>query len=618
MATTNYERLLVMKQNLFKLWIEYFRSLPLRRFQRLIPLFLVVCMATPSVAAVIDVTTYGAIPNDSVDDSLAIQNAIDAAPANSTIYFPQGIYLLAGVKIHNRSGLTLSGDGSTLTILKRHGSYPNIFESTGSTDLLVTKLGFDANGITSFGGFNFYNAKRITITKTYFFDSNKQPVGGYDRYSWVFGRGSVPSEDILISDNLIEDLQVEIDFGLRVRIDGNTVVRPVATAGIGVFTINDNASAQDYTIQKNTIIDPVVSAGGIVLHLDPPSSSYSTMKTFRILDNHIVYTKYISGNHASAIRIGTGDNSQATRGNIFDDIVIQNNVVYKDPDSPYDFGNVEAVIFGNSSVTANFRFDNTNVSNNLIYYNNKWGLANIDIRQKGINYIENNNAARAISSDIMPPSVPTALTTTYISDNQIHLAWNASVDNIGVYRYRIYRNGLAYTYSTTTSYIDTNLQPGVPYTYTVTAIDLSGIESNQSYAVTARTSGVAAPAVVGTITPSPVAQPTLTASPASIPSGGTLTSAWNGIASPTSRDWIGLYQRGAANASYIDWIYVSCSKSPGTFRASGSCPFVTPTSVPSGTYELRLFANNGDNILATSNGFTVTAPKGRARHVARR
>ena len=287
------------------------------------------------------------------------------------------------------------------------------------------------------------NAKRITITKTHFFDSNKQPVGGNDRYSWVFGRGSVPSEDILISDNLIEDLQFEVDFGRRVRIEGNTVVRPVNTAGIGVFTVNDNTSAQDYTIQKNTIVDPVVSAGGIVVHLDPPSSSYSTMKTFRILDNHIVYTKFISGNHASAIRIGTGDNSQATRGNIFDDIVIQNNVVYKDPGSPYDFGDVNAIIFGNSSATANFRFDNTNVSNNLIHYNNKWGLPIIDIRQKGVNYIESNNLACAISSDIMPPSVPTALTTTYISDNQIHLAWNASVDNIGVYRYRIYRNGLA-------------------------------------------------------------------------------------------------------------------------------------------------------------------------------
>jgi Pectate lyase superfamily protein len=212
MVTTNYERLLVMKKILRTLLIQYFRSLTLRGFQRLIPLFLVVCMATSSVAAVIDVTTYGATPNDSVDDSLAIQKAIDAAPDNSTIYFPRGVYLAAGVQINNRAGLTLSGDGSTLTILKRHGSYPRIAESSGSTDILVTKLGFDVNGITSFGGFTFYDAKRITITKSHFFDSNKQPVGGYDRYSWVFGRGSVPSEEILISDNLIEDLQLEVDF----------------------------------------------------------------------------------------------------------------------------------------------------------------------------------------------------------------------------------------------------------------------------------------------------------------------------------------------------------------------------------------------------------------------
>jgi chitodextrinase len=597
--------------------------------RRLIFLLLVACLATPAAAAVVDVTTYGAIPNDSVDDSLAIQKAINAAPDNSTIYFPQGTYLLAGVQINNRRGLTLVGNGSTVTILKRYGTYPKMVESTGSTDIVVTKLGFDANGITSFGGFNFYNAKRITITKTHFFDSNKQPVGGYDRYSWVFGRGSIPNEDILITDNLIEDLQLEIDFGLRVRVEGNTVVRPVATAGIGVFTIDDNAYAQDYTIQKNTIVDPVVSAGGIVLQLDPPDTSYSTMKTFRILDNQIVYTKFISGTHASAIRIGTGDNNQATRGNIFDDITIQNNIVYKDPGSPYDFGNVEAIIFGNSSVTANFKFDNTNVSSNLFHYNNKWGLPSIDIRQKGINYTENNNLARAISADIMPPSVPTALTPTYVSGTEMHLVWNPSVDNIGIYGYRIYRNGVGIGYSTATSFGDKSLQPGVSYTYTVTAIDLSGNESSQSYPVTATTSGVAAPAVAAssqtsnpsvppTATITVAAPPTLSASPTATPAGGTLTATWNGIAAPTSRDWIGLYQPGAANTSYVEWIYVSCSKTAGSPRVSGSCPFVLSASLPSGNYELRLFANNGDKILARSNGFTVTAPKGRARHVARR
>ena len=476
-----------MQHNRFKRCNEQLESLSLHALRALIALFFTVCMATPSAAAVIDVTTYGAIPNDSTDDSFAIQNAINAAPNNSTIYFPRGIYLLSGIIINNRSGMTLTGDGSTLTVLKRNGSYPNIFESTGSTDLIVTKLGFDANGIVSYGGFNFYDAKRIAITKNHFFDSNKQPVGGYDRYSWVFGRGNAPSEDILISDNLIEDLQLEVDFGMRVKIEGNTVVRPVATAGIGVFTLGDNNYAEDYIIRSNTIMDPVVSAGGIVAHLDPPSSNYSTMKTFRILDNQIVYTKYQMGPAASAIRLGTGDNSQATVGNIFDEIIIQSNVIYKDPASLYDFGDINGIIFGNSSITANFNFDNTAVSENLIYYNNQWGIPHVDVRQKGINYIESNNSGLGISADVMPPSVPTALTTTLISRSQIDLAWNPSADNIGVSRYRIYRNGSAYAYSASASYIDNNLGSGTTYKYTVAAIDSSGNESGQSYSVTATT-----------------------------------------------------------------------------------------------------------------------------------
>ena len=112
----------VVQQNRFKLS-------SLGRFRPLIALFFVLNIATASAAAaVIDVTTYGTIPNDSADDSSAIQTAIDAAPANSTIYFPRGIYLLSGITINNRSGLTLSGDGSTLTILKRNGSYPKIID----------------------------------------------------------------------------------------------------------------------------------------------------------------------------------------------------------------------------------------------------------------------------------------------------------------------------------------------------------------------------------------------------------------------------------------------------------------------------------------------------------
>ena len=479
------ERLFVMRKGLLECVIGHFTSVC-----RSAVILLVVSVANASAATVIDVRSHGALPDDASDDSVAIQKAIDTAPDGSTIYFPRGTYLLAGVRINNRNGLTLSGDGSTLSILRRSGSYPKLFESSNAADMLITKLGFDTNGLDAYGGFNFYNARHIVITKTHFFDSNKQPVGGYDRYAWVFGRGSAPSEDILISDNLIEDLQLEVDFGLRVRIEGNTIIRPVATAGIGVFTVNDNTAAQEYTIQKNTIVDPVVSAGGIVLYLDPSSNNYSTMKSFRILENQIVYTQRIVGSHASAIRLGTGNNSQATTGNTFDDIAIQNNVVYKDPGTVYDFGAVDAIIFGNSSATANFKFNNANVSDNRVYYNNRWATPIVDIREKGVNYVESNNREYSISSDIMPPSVPTALTTGHISGTEINLAWNTAVDNVGVYRYRVYRNGIAISYSATRFYADKNLLSGATYTYTVTAIDGAGNESGQSLAATATTTAI--------------------------------------------------------------------------------------------------------------------------------
>ena len=100
--------------------------------------------------------------------------------------------------------------------------------------------------------------------------------------------------------------------------------------------------------------------------------------------------------------------------------------------------------------------------------------------------------------------------------------------------------------------------------------------------------------------------PFLSVSPTTIQPGGTVSSTWSGIAAPSSTDWIGLYQRGAADGAYIDWVYVSCSKTAGSPQATGSCPFTVPVSLISADYELRLLANDGFTRLATSDTFNVT------------
>src|SRR5262249_43500438 len=99
--------------------------------------------------------------------------------------------------------------------------------------------------------------------------------------------------------------------------------------------------------------------------------------------------------------------------------------------------------------------------------------------------------------------------------------------------------------------------------------------------------------------------PSVTGAPANVATGGTSTASWQGVQSPTTTDWVGLYRQGAADTSITNWKFTSsCTTTAGsTAKALGSCSFTMPG--PAGTYEYRLFKNNGYTKLATSAPFTV-------------
>jgi hypothetical protein len=107
-----------------------------------------------------------------------------------------------------------------------------------------------------------------------------------------------------------------------------------------------------------------------------------------------------------------------------------------------------------------------------------------------------------------------------------------------------------------------------------------------------------------TVAGSSASTPTLSATPSAVNGGDTVTAAWQGVGSPTTTDWIGLYQQGATDDAAIKWYFTAtCTQSSGSAKASGSCPITMPSA--SGTYEVRLFANNGYTKLATSGPITV-------------
>jgi PKD domain len=105
---------------------------------------------------------------------------------------------------------------------------------------------------------------------------------------------------------------------------------------------------------------------------------------------------------------------------------------------------------------------------------------------------------------------------------------------------------------------------------------------------------------VGAVLPPPAPPPTtLTATPTSVGTGGTIQVTWSGIASPSARDWIGIFDPNAPNTSNRGWTYVSCTQTPSAPRASGSC--AAPMTLPEGTYQLRLFSNDSLTSLITNS-----------------
>lgn len=99
-----------------------------------------------------------------------------------------------------------------------------------------------------------------------------------------------------------------------------------------------------------------------------------------------------------------------------------------------------------------------------------------------------------LPSDNTSPSTPINLIATTISSSQIDLSWTASIDNVSVTGYKIYRcqgsgctPSIQVATSSTTSYSDTNLSANTTYIYRVAAYDNAGNVSSYSNSASATT-----------------------------------------------------------------------------------------------------------------------------------
>ena len=336
---------------------------------------------------VLNVREFGAKGDGIADDTVAIQGAVNATKPGDTIYFPAGVYAVSNFVVKNRSGLSFAGEGQK-SIIKQKSGAARIATIDASRDIGISHLTFDANGIGSYGGVVFYAAKGVRIENNTFFDSAPKPIAKTDRYSFVFGRGSEPSQDVKIINNIIEDLQLEVDHSRRVVIDRNMVKRAVATAGIGIFTVGDNAIAEDYQITNNTVLDPL--GAGLSVGIDPPKDSHCIFRRITIAHNQIIRSK-TSG---YGVRVGTPNSSQKTTGNVFEDIVIEDNHIRGEKSAPAP----DRLIFANSSPAAGLVFQRLIVTGNTIQNEgSKGGRYAIDLRRVQNSVVADNRIRGAVN-----------------------------------------------------------------------------------------------------------------------------------------------------------------------------------------------------------------------------
>ena len=85
--------------------------------------------------------------------------------------------------------------------------------------------------------------------------------------------------------------------------------------------------------------------------------------------------------------------------------------------------------------------------------------------------------------DNQTPSTPTDLAAGEATSSHVTLSWTASVDNVAVAGYKVYRDGTRIGFSSTTSFVDAQVEAGKSYAYEVSAYDTAGNESPRSAAL---------------------------------------------------------------------------------------------------------------------------------------
>jgi len=216
------------------------------------------CMGGVCSADTLNVIDFGATPNGSSDSAAAIQNALDAAAANDTVYMPAGTYLI-NAPLRPHSNITFNGDGQALTVVQYNSSNAYaMIELNNASNVEISDLTLEgANSAIPSYGIAGYNGSghflhRLTIQNF----TNPSACHAIQFSGDGDGMFTHPVTDSVISDNTISNISTNSAWGCGVRMawgsSRNQIVRNVIdnTGRGGIF---GNDGSTDLIIQHNTV-----------------------------------------------------------------------------------------------------------------------------------------------------------------------------------------------------------------------------------------------------------------------------------------------------------------------------------------------------------------------------
>jgi PKD domain/Pectate lyase superfamily protein len=200
----------------------------------------------------LDVTEYGAVVNDGIDDGAGIAAAINLSTAGDTLFFPPGTYQISA-PIEPNTGTILLGDTVGVSTIRFEGFQDGaLIQIDDRSDVEVGFLVLDgSDNPRALDGIVASASKRLRLHHLRI--RRFVETAGFGPHGIYF---SSSVTDAVISDNIIEDIAPFYRWGAGIRLahgsSRNQVLRnTISNTGRGGIVANDGST--DLVIRQNVI-----------------------------------------------------------------------------------------------------------------------------------------------------------------------------------------------------------------------------------------------------------------------------------------------------------------------------------------------------------------------------